>query len=80
MYPKLEKARQVRASMALQAQSLAPAAAGELVWLNLPPPVPLLSFGFKHTHMHSYSDRSSHLSIYDKLKKQKIIPMCNTHS
>ncbi|CAL5188570.1 unnamed protein product [Lathyrus oleraceus] len=30
MYPKLEKARQVRASMALQVQSLAPAAAGEL--------------------------------------------------
>ncbi|CAK8540433.1 unnamed protein product [Lathyrus sativus] len=29
MYPKLEKARQVRASMALQAQSLASAAAGE---------------------------------------------------
>lgn len=49
MYTKLEKARQVRASMALQAQSLAPAA-GEQVWLKLPPPIPLLSFGFTHTH------------------------------
>lgn len=31
MFPKLEKARQVRASMALQAQTLAPAAAGDQV-------------------------------------------------
>ncbi|MCH95266.1 serine/threonine-protein kinase dst1-like, partial [Trifolium medium] len=29
MFPKLEKARQVRASMALQVQTLAPAAAGD---------------------------------------------------
>lgn len=31
MFPKLEKARQVRASMALQVQTLAPAAAGDQV-------------------------------------------------
>lgn len=64
MLPKLEKARQMRASMALQVQTHAPAASGNRVWLNLAPPSHPSRFAcsFLHRHanihkrMHIYSD------------------------